>query len=88
MVEALGYNTRVVSTSNGSIGITETEAGGMLTIVPDNDWESFALQMTAKSVDPAGNIPDSFYKKFYWGNIALQAKDFITNPDQISSVLN
>lgn len=80
MVEALGYNTKVVSTSNGSIGVTEAETAGQLTIVPDNDWKHFALKMIQIASEPANNIPDSFYTKFYWGNIAKKAAVFISNP--------
>ena len=77
MVEALGYNTKVISTANGSIGVKETETAGQLTIVPDNDWREFAKQMIEATNQPPKKIPDGFYKKFYWGNIAHKAAAFI-----------
>ncbi len=82
MVEALGYNTKVISTSNGSIGVTEAETAGQLTIVADNDWKNFAIKMIQAASEPAGNIPDSFYTKFYWGNIANKAYEFISDTHQ------
>ncbi len=80
MVEALGYNTKVLSTSNGSIGVTEEETAGQLKIVPDNDWNGFASQMIRAASAPVSSIPYSFYKKFYWGNIAMKAAEFIKSP--------
>ncbi|MEO6001391.1 MAG: glycosyltransferase [Chitinophagaceae bacterium] len=79
MVEALGYNTKVISTENGSIGVEEKETGGQLTIVPDKEWQEFANQMIEAANQPRKNIPGSFYKKFYWGNIAHKAADFINS---------
>jgi len=80
MVEALGYDTMVVSTSNGSIGVTEAETGGRLKIIPDDDWSSFAMKMIEVASEHTVHIPDSFYNKFYWGNIAKKAEAFIRSP--------
>jgi glycosyltransferase involved in cell wall biosynthesis len=77
MVEALGYNTKVISTQNGSIGVAEHETAGKLIVVKDKDWEGFSKQMILAAGSPATQIPDSFYKKFYWKNIALKAAGFI-----------
>ena len=79
LVEALGYNTKAISTLNGSIGVGVTETGGQLTIVPDNDWTGFVNEMM-QPVETRQNIPESFYTKFYWGNIAKKAAEFIESP--------
>jgi glycosyltransferase involved in cell wall biosynthesis len=42
LVEALGYNTKTISTLNGSLGVSPEETGGQLVIVPDHDWAGFA----------------------------------------------
>ncbi len=78
MVEALGYNCKVVSTMNGSIGVVKEEAGGLLKIVADDDWKNFAAQMINAAAEPAANIPAAFYEKFYWGNIGSKAAAFIS----------
>ncbi len=77
LVEALGYNTSAISTQNGSIGVSVGETGGLLTVVPDNDWEAFTRQMM-KTTGMEQTIPASFYDKFYWGNIAKKAAAFIS----------
>lgn len=77
LVEALGYNTAVVSTVSGSIGVTQHDGRQLLKITADNDWPLFAAAVTALSQSAAPEIPDSFYQKFYWGNIARKAAAFI-----------
>jgi glycosyltransferase involved in cell wall biosynthesis len=79
MGEALGYNTKVVSTKNGSIGVATSETGGQLKIVPDSDWQEFALQMMQAVNAGATSVPESFYIKFYWGNIVEKALAFISH---------
>jgi len=76
LVEAIGYSTPSVSTYNGSIGVGE-EAGELLQIVPDNDWNRFAGETMLVAQKPAIQTPADFYHKFYWGNIAKKAANFI-----------
>lgn len=77
LVEALGYNTKAVSTCDGSIGVNPAEAGEQLIIVPDNKWDLFARQLIFAAKKPLQQVPEVFYKKFFWGNIASKAADFI-----------
>ena len=77
LVEALGYNTAVVSTVSGSIGVTQYDAGELLRITADNDWLSFAASITKLLESATPEIPDNFYHKFYWGNIASKVTAFI-----------
>lgn len=77
LVEALGYNTKAVSTRNGSIGVEIEETGGQLKIVPDKKWNEFAQQMLQTAKEPQKKVPAAFYKKFYWGNIVRKAAEFI-----------
>jgi glycosyltransferase involved in cell wall biosynthesis len=74
LVEALGYGTAAVSTTNGAIGVNKEDAGDLLTIVADLDWPGF-VNAVVKS-QPAA-LPQQFFKKFYWGHIAKTVVDFI-----------
>lgn len=76
LVEAIGYSTPAVSSQNGSIGVG-SEAGDMLQVVPDNDWNAFAMKTIEVSEKGGHQTPESFYEKFYWGNIAKKAANFI-----------
>ncbi len=79
LVEALGFGKCAVSTVNGAIGVDPACTEGRLHIVPDRDWDAF----TAAIIEAAKNRPNNrnmaFYKTFYWGNIAEQAKQFCAN---------
>lgn len=79
LVEALGYNTKAVSTQNGSIGVNAELSNGQLNIVPDNDWAKFAAQMIQTANQPLQPMPSAFYKRFYWGNIAKKAAEFVVS---------
>ncbi|MEO6914443.1 MAG: glycosyltransferase [Chitinophagaceae bacterium] len=77
LVEALGYGTRAVSTQNGSIGVNPEECGGNLAIVKDKDWEAFASETRRMVSGETSRLPEGFFKKFYWGNIASKAAEFM-----------
>ena len=80
LVEAIGYGTAAVSTRDGSIGVTRQEAGEMLTIVDDGDWNQFSKAIHDRMDKTANTItPQVFYEKFYWGNIAHKAISFISH---------
>ncbi|TAH05668.1 MAG: hypothetical protein EAZ16_01620 [Sphingobacteriales bacterium] len=74
LVEALGYGTAAVSTTNGAIGVNKEDAGDLLTITNDNDWPAF-VQAIIKT-QPAV-LPNHFFTKFYWGYIAQKVIAFI-----------
>lgn len=78
LVEALGWNTRAVSCVNGAVGVTAADAGEMLVLVKDNDWQNFAEEMVRTASAPSGATPVQFYQKFYWGNIADRIAGFIS----------
>lgn len=78
LVEALGYNTKAVSTQNGSIGVHAALTNGQLNIVPDNDWPEFAAQIIQAAKQPRKIMPAEFYQAFYWENIAKKAAEFIS----------
>jgi polysaccharide biosynthesis protein PslH len=71
VVEALGYNMKVISTQSGAIGIPTEITGSQLKIINDKDWTSFANEiMRSTEIE---NIPESFFNYFYWANIANKA---------------
>jgi polysaccharide biosynthesis protein PslH len=75
LVEALGYNLNVVSTHQGSLGMSPAITGNKMKVVEDNDWKSFAAAMA--ETNNTTDIPASFFDHFYWENIASKANDFI-----------
>lgn len=79
LVEALGYNTKTVSTQNGTIGVLEALTAGQLSIVQDNNWPEFAEQIIYAANRPQQSMPAEFYKIFYWKNIAKKAAEFISS---------
>ncbi|MDX1937401.1 MAG: glycosyltransferase [Flavihumibacter sp.] len=74
LVEALGYGTAAVSTTNGAIGVNKDDAGDLLTIVADDDWPAF---VEAVIKNKPAILPDHFFKKFYWGHIAKTVVAFL-----------
>ncbi len=78
LVEALAYNTKAVSTKNGSIGVNPEVTNGQLNIVPDNDWPGFTKQIIHAAKQPQQPMLVEFYKIFYWENIAKKAAEFIS----------
>ncbi|MEO6818843.1 MAG: glycosyltransferase family 4 protein [Ginsengibacter sp.] len=84
LVEALGYNLNTVSTVSGAMGVDENICNGKLFLCTDSDWQQFADSMLDASHE-SSSIPPSFFKHFYWGNIANKAakivdrgNDFVT----------
>jgi hypothetical protein len=76
LVEALGHNLSAVSTSNGAFGISTAVTGNKLIIAGDKDWDSFCKAIISCSTSE--NIPDAFFKEFYWGNIAEKAAGILS----------
>jgi glycosyltransferase involved in cell wall biosynthesis len=74
LVEALGFNTTVISAETGAIGCDRVACGDKLVVVKDKDWETFAEEIINKLKQPI-QTPDSFYEKYYWGNITKKALD-------------
>jgi glycosyltransferase involved in cell wall biosynthesis len=74
LVEALGYNTTVISAATGAIGCDREASGDKLVVIKDNDWAAFTEAIIEKLHQPI-TTPDSFYAKYYWGNITKKALD-------------
>jgi len=73
LVEALGYDLSVISSQSGAIGIPAELAGEKMKIIPDNDLEAFARQITL--INTEASTPKKFFDHFYWGNIAAKAAE-------------
>jgi glycosyltransferase involved in cell wall biosynthesis len=77
LVEALGFDMNVVSTRNGAIGIDPAICNNKLMIVNDGDWNAFAEAIKQSSLNET-HTPPSYYRHFYWDDIAKRAAEFIT----------
>lgn len=71
LVEAIGCNTTVVSTTTGAIGVDAAVCGDKLQVVPDNDWDAFVRSIQAHAGSQA-ITPPAFYQTYYWGNITAK----------------
>ena len=69
MIEALGLNTAVVSTSSGAAGVHKENCGEKLRIVADGDWKSFTQETINAATTKSENIPIAFYEQFSWNKI-------------------
>jgi glycosyltransferase involved in cell wall biosynthesis len=76
LVEALGYNLNAVSTENGAIGISPDLCNGKLLISKDDDWKTFT-ELVMKTAKNKSDIPEAYFKKFFWGYSAKKAAEFI-----------
>jgi glycosyltransferase involved in cell wall biosynthesis len=75
LVEALGSDMNVVSTSNGAIGVDPAVCNGKL-LITDNELTGFAAA-TQKAAQITATIPEAYFRRFYWGSIAAKAAGFI-----------
>ena len=73
LVEALGWNTPAVSTASGSIGVDPEDAGALLKIVEDENWNGFVGKIVETMGACPNAIPPRYYQRFYWGNITAEA---------------
>lgn len=79
MIEALGCDTSVVSTTSGAIGINPAIANHKLFVTSDNDWHSFTENIIASAKEQSTSTPEVFYKEFYWGNIIEKILDHLSH---------
>jgi polysaccharide biosynthesis protein PslH len=77
MIEALGFNTSVVATRTGAIGVERDVCGEKLRIVEDNDWQMFVDEIASFNRRPDIKTPTSFYSKYYWKEIIKKTIPFI-----------
>ncbi len=75
LVEALGHNMNVVTTTSGAIGVPLAITGSKMKITEDDNWNNFS-QAILKS-KPESDIPESFFNHFYWGKIAEKAANIL-----------
>jgi polysaccharide biosynthesis protein PslH len=68
MIEALALNTYVISTETGAAGVTKEACGEKLTVVADNNWQSFADAVLNAS-NSNSITPNAFYDQFSWKGI-------------------
>jgi len=71
LVEALGYNMNVVTTTSGAIGVPLPITGEKMTIIEDDNWNGFVNAVIISNT--ATDIPPAFFNHFYWGKIAEKA---------------
>jgi polysaccharide biosynthesis protein PslH len=71
LVEALGYNMNVVTTTSGAVGVPLSITGKKMTIVEDDNWSKF-VDAIIKS-NTTSDIPVAYFDHFYWGKIAAKA---------------
>jgi glycosyltransferase involved in cell wall biosynthesis len=69
VIEAIGQNRPVVSTSMGAIGIDTTVCGNKLQVVVDNNWDMFANSLV-NALSLTGSTPQAFFDKYSWQGIA------------------
>jgi hypothetical protein len=79
LVEALGNDMDAVSTENGAIGIDPAICNNKLTVIPNRKWPEFADAVYQASLY-SSHITQSYFKHFYWGDIAARAAAFIETP--------
>ncbi|MBL0146290.1 MAG: glycosyltransferase family 4 protein [Chitinophagaceae bacterium] len=62
VVEALGYNLSVISTTSGAIGIAQQITGNKLSIIEDEDWLNFVQAIIVANT--SNEIPVTFFEHF------------------------
>lgn len=78
LVEAIGFNSTVISSATGAIGVPPAICGKKLIIVPDNDPAAFAAAIPA-ALQQFNNTPSEYFDYFYWGNIVERMRKLFSN---------
>jgi len=78
LVEALGYNMKCISTTEGAIGIPEEITNGKLKIINAKNWNEFTDYIVDDN-DESNDIPYSYFEHFYWENIAIKAQNILNS---------
>ena len=79
VIESIGFNTTVISTTSGATGVQKEVCGNKLVIVPDGDVEIFTKAIV-EFADDHSETPPSYYQYYKWENIIEQAIQSL--PDQ------
>jgi hypothetical protein len=69
LVEAIAFNTNVVSTQNGSVGFYKNTVEEKVAIVQDNDWQAFAAAVVDMCNKEKTNTTKEFYDYYFIDNI-------------------
>ncbi len=75
LVEALGNNLSSVSTTSGAFGVPVNITGEKMLLTDDNNWNEFADAVF--NINVQLNTPETFFKHFFWGNIAEKVNQII-----------
>lgn len=67
LIEALAFNTQVISARSGAIGLCTEVAGDMIQVVDDFDWTTFTEKVLQAIQQPSSpNIPQAYYDYYNW----------------------
>jgi polysaccharide biosynthesis protein PslH len=69
VVEAIGLNKPVVSTTAGASGINHLVCGKKLFITDDENWDQFT-DCAIEALQPTGETPQEFFDSYSWEGIA------------------
>jgi glycosyltransferase involved in cell wall biosynthesis len=73
LIEAIANGCPAISTASGASGIRTDLCGDQLTIVPDNDWNSFVEKIITYKASSVRQTPQSFYDTYSWRAITTAA---------------
>ncbi len=76
LVESLGYDMNVVTTSNGAIGVPLSITGNKMQIVANDNWKLFAAAIIMTDIE--NHIPTIYFEHFYWEAIAKKAANALS----------
>ena len=76
LVEALGGGMNAVSSLKGALGVDPELCNGKLIVTNDEDWAAM-VRAVLSLIGNETQIPEDFYRNFYWGNIANRAATYI-----------
>jgi hypothetical protein len=79
LVEALSFGASCVSFKTGAIGVEKNIAGEKLLIADDENIEDFVQKIIQQKQTILHSTPETFYRHFYWGEVAGKAAKFINN---------
>lgn len=72
MIEAIAFGATVIATKTGAAGIERSVCGNKLSIVGDNDWETFVNRIMYTETNEA--TPSGFYALYNWDKIIKKMK--------------
>ncbi len=81
VIESIGFNTTVISSTSGATGVKKEVCGNKLVVVPDGDVQSFTKAIV-EFADDHSETPSSYYQYYQWENIIEQAIESL--PDHLS----